>query len=49
VHAKDNKAMARINFMSLDQEKLQYTKEFRDQYIDLLKVCSELGLRFSTT
>ena len=44
--AKHNKAKAHIRFMSLQKEKYQDIQEFRDQYIALRKVCTELGIRF---
>ena len=37
---KHNKAMA------LQQERFQDTQEFRDQYMALWKVCTEVGIRF---
>lgn len=43
---KHNKAMAKISFMSLHQEKFPDVQDFRDQYMDLQKVCTELGHRF---
>jgi len=44
--AKHNRAMAHISFMSLQQERDQDIQDFRDQYMAICIVCSELGLRF---
>ena len=44
-HAKHNKPIAQIIFMGLYQEKCQNIKEFRDLYVALHKMCTELALR----
>jgi len=41
-----NKAMAIMKLMTLYQDKLQEIQEFRDQYMAIRKVCSELGISF---
>ena len=46
LHTKHNTAMAHLNFMNLRQEKYQDIQDFRDQYLSIKKVCTELGLRF---
>ena len=46
LHAKHNKTMAHTNFMGLYQEMFQDIQDFRDQYMDLCKACTELGLCF---
>ena len=38
--------MAYNRFMGLQQEKFQDIQNFRDQYLALCKVCTELGLSF---
>jgi len=45
-HIQHNKAMAIIKLMTLYQDKLQEIQEFRDQYMAIRKVCSELGISF---
>jgi hypothetical protein len=37
--------MAHLNLMDIHQDRYQDIQEFRDQYITLKKVCTELGLR----
>jgi len=45
IHAKHNKAMALMNLMDIRQEKHQDIQDFRDQYLEICKVCQELGQR----
>jgi len=40
------RAMAHLTLMNLHQDRLQDLQMFSDQYIELKKVCVELGLRF---
>jgi len=41
-----NKAMAFLNLMNLHQEKFQSIQNFRDQYLEMKKVCNVLELCF---
>jgi len=45
-HIQHNKAMTIMKLMTLYQDKLQEIQEFRDQYMAIRKVCSELGISF---
>jgi len=44
-HAKYNKARVLMNLMDVRQDKHQDIQDFRDQYLEIYKVCKELGLR----
>ena len=43
---RHNKAMAIMKLMTLYQDKFQDIQEFRDQYLAIQKVCSQLGISF---
>jgi len=41
-----NRAMAHRNLINLHQDMFHDIQDFHDQYIEIKKVCSELGLKF---
>ena len=45
-HKWHNKAMAIMKLMMLYQGKFQDIQEFRDQYLEIWKVCNEMDFRF---